>query len=176
MLFYWVFNYFQTIAIDPKLTVISGLKGLRVLKTTQSSFVNFVNDEYRSLADQHDRIFSTVVDCSWEYSHIDNLMFCQAWNKVKNIIIKNFAGDVQQGVASPSVQNTLFLTEKEVLETIPHVAAISITMPNKHYFNFDTKAFPGVVSGENNEVFMPVDKPHGTIYAQLARKDLKSNL
>lgn len=38
-------------------TVISGLDKLRVLKTTQSSFVNFVSDEYRSLPDQHDRIF-----------------------------------------------------------------------------------------------------------------------
>jgi urate oxidase len=28
-------------------TIESGLKDLRVLKTTQSAFVNFVNDDYR---------------------------------------------------------------------------------------------------------------------------------
>lgn len=161
---------------EPKQTVISGIRGLRVLKTTQSSFVNFVNDEFRSLPDQYDRIFSTVVDCSWEYSHTNNVKFCQAWDTIKNIIIKKFAGDPNVGTSSPSVQHTLYLTEKEVLDAIPEVSVISMTMPNKHYFNFDTKPFQSVVPGDNNEVFIPVDKPHGTIYAQLARKDLNSHL
>ncbi|XP_075152472.1 urate oxidase [Haematobia irritans] len=161
---------------DPKQTIISGIRGLRVLKTTQSSFVNFVNDEFRSLPDQHDRIFSTVVDCSWEYSTTDGVKFCQSWHTVKNIIMKKFAGDPTVGVSSPSVQHTLYLTEKEVLDTIPQVSVISMTMPNKHYFNFDMKPFQSVVPGDNNEVFIPVDKPHGTIYAQLARKNLMAHL
>jgi urate oxidase len=42
---------------DAKACVVSGLNDLRILKTTQSSFINFVDDEYRSLPDQHDRIF-----------------------------------------------------------------------------------------------------------------------
>lgn len=37
--------------------VKSGLKGLRVLKTTQSAFVDFVQDEYTTLADAPERIF-----------------------------------------------------------------------------------------------------------------------
>ena len=57
-------NYFQAIIKGrygtPKVT--AGLKGLRLLKTTKSGFVNFVNDGYRSLPDQEDRIVSTVVD------------------------------------------------------------------------------------------------------------------
>ncbi|XP_030384888.1 uricase [Scaptodrosophila lebanonensis] len=161
---------------DPKQSVISGIKNLRVLKTTQSSFVNFVNDEFRSLPDQYERIFSTVVDCSWEYSETDMLEFGGAWQTVKNIILKNFAGDPNVGTSSPSVQHTLYLTEKEVLDVLPQVSVISMTMPNKHYFNFDTKPFQNIVPGDNNEVFIPVDKPHGTIYAQLARKHIKSNL
>eukprot|EP00099_Drosophila_melanogaster_P013877 NP_476779.1 urate oxidase [Drosophila melanogaster] len=161
---------------DPKQTVITGIKGLRVLKTTQSSFVNFVNDEFRSLPDQYDRIFSTVVDCSWEYSDTENLDFLRAWQTVKNIIIRNFAGDPQVGVSSPSVQHTLYLSERQVLDVLPQVSVISMTMPNKHYFNFDTKPFQKIAPGDNNEVFIPVDKPHGTIYAQLARKNINSHL
>lgn len=42
---------------DMKPTIISGLKNLRVLKTTRSSFVDFVDDEYRSLPDMEDRLF-----------------------------------------------------------------------------------------------------------------------
>ncbi|XP_017029386.1 uricase [Drosophila kikkawai] len=161
---------------DPKQTVITGIKGLRVLKTTQSSFVNFVNDEFRSLPDQYDRIFSTVVDCSWEYSETDSVDFSRAWQTVKNIIIRNFAGDPQVGVSSPSVQHTLYLSERQVLDVLPQVSVISMTMPNKHYFNFDTKPFQQIVPGDNNEVFIPVDKPHGTIYAQLARRNINSHL
>ncbi|XP_060647928.1 uricase-like [Drosophila nasuta] len=161
---------------DPKQTVISGIKGLRVLKTTQSSFVNFVDDEYRTLADQHDRIFSTVVECTWEYSDIENLNFINAWESVKDIVLKNFAGDPKVGIPSPSVQHTLYLTEKQVLDTLSQVAVISMCLPNKHYFNFDTKPFQQLVPGDNDEVFIPTDKPHGTIYAKLSRKDLKSHL
>ena len=160
----------------PKQIIISGIKGLRVLKTTKSSFVNFVNDEFRSLPDQHDRIFSTVVDCAWEYLHTGNEEFSQIWQTVKNVIIRNFAGDPNVGISSPSVQNTVYLTQKEVLDLVPEISVISMTMPNKHYFHFDTKPFKAIVPGVNDNVFIPVDKPHGTIYAQLARKDLRSRL
>ncbi|TDG48395.1 hypothetical protein AWZ03_005140 [Drosophila navojoa] len=161
---------------DPKQTVMSGIKDLRVLKTTQSSFVNFVDDEFRTLADQHDRIFSTVVECSWEYSETQSVDFLRAWQTVKDIVLRNFAGDPSVGIPSPSVQHTLYLSEKQVLDVLPQVSVISMTMPNKHYFSFDTKPFQKLVPGENNEVFIPIDKPHGTIYAQLSRKDLKSHL
>lgn len=43
--------------VDKDPVVISGIKNLRVLKTTNSSFVNFINDEFRTLPDQPDRIF-----------------------------------------------------------------------------------------------------------------------
>lgn len=37
--------------------VKSGLSGLTVLKTTQSAFVDFVQDEYTTLSDAAERIF-----------------------------------------------------------------------------------------------------------------------
>ncbi|XP_055375799.1 uricase [Condylostylus longicornis] len=155
-----------------KPTVISGVKDLRVIKTTKSSFVNFVNDEYRSLPDQYDRIFSTIVESRWEYSQTDNVNFCAAFDKVKEIILKNFAGDYAIGISSPSVQHTLYLTEKEILDNLPQVTAIKMQMPNCHYFNFDTSKFQSVTPGDNNEVFIPTDKPFGIIYAQLDRKNM----
>lgn len=45
-------------------------------------------------------------------------------------------------------------------------------MPNNHYFVFDTSKHPTLVEGHNKEVFHPVDKPSGIIYAQLKRKNL----
>lgn len=146
---------------------------MRVLKTTQSAFVNFVNDEYRSLPDQHDRIFSTVVRSSWQYSTVTGVDFDYCWNKVKQCILNNFAGETEKGIFSPSVQNTLYLAEKQVLETIPEISSIDMTMPNKHYFTFDFSKFPKVVNEvelKEETVYVPVDKPAGIIYAQLDRK------
>lgn len=159
-------------------TIISGLKNLRVLKTTRSSFVDFVNDEFRSLPDMEDRLFSTNVSCCWEYSHVNDLDFDHTWNIIKDIILRNFAGDPIEGVPSPSVQNTIYLSQKDILAAVPQIAVVNIEMPNIHYYPFDISKFPKVVQGENKEVFHPVDKPNGNIFSQLSRVQvtLKSKL
>ena len=57
----------------------SGLKDLRVMKTTQSAFKKFVNDEYRSLPDAEDRLFCTVVDSWWWYNTVQGVDFNKNW-------------------------------------------------------------------------------------------------
>jgi len=148
----------------------SGLKDMRVLKTTQSSFVNFINDEFRSLPDMAERIFSTVVFAKWEYFTSKNLDFDVAWEIVRDAILSNFAGPPETGVYSPSVQNTLFITQKEVLQKIPQVSFIEMEMPNKHYYTADFSKFPSTVgTTDNKEVFIPTEKPSGIIRCVLGR-------
>ncbi|CRK89803.1 CLUMA_CG003441, isoform A [Clunio marinus] len=157
-------------------TVISGIKNLRVLKTAQSSFVNFVDDEYRTLPDQKDRIFSTIIDCDWEYMKIPDIDYDKSWEVVKHCILKNFAGDLVCGTPSPSVQHTLYTAEKEALERVPAINTIEMTMPNKHYFAFDFSKFKGLEIESTNDgdtVFLPLDKPSGVIYGKLNRKPSK---
>ncbi|XP_046643712.1 uricase-like [Daphnia pulicaria] len=149
-------------------TIESGLKDLRVLKTTQSSFVNFVNDDYRSLPDASDRVFSTVITSRWEYSTV-NVDFCKAWNTVKDAIMKVFAGPADKGIYSPSVQNTLHLTEKLVLDSVPEINYIEMILPNKHYINVDLSKFKNVGFAHNDTVLQPLDKPSGNIRAALTR-------
>jgi len=62
---------------EPKLT--SGIRDLRVLKTTQSAFYKFINDEYRTLPNTNDRILSTVVTADWVYSTTQGFCFDKAW-------------------------------------------------------------------------------------------------
>jgi urate oxidase len=50
-----------------------------VLKTTQSAFTDFIRDEYRTLPDVNDRIFSTIVMATWEYSTVNNVDFDCVW-------------------------------------------------------------------------------------------------
>jgi urate oxidase len=55
-------------AITASLT--SGLTDLLVLKSTGSAFENFYRDEYTTLAEVDDRIFSTSVDLTFTFSDI----------------------------------------------------------------------------------------------------------
>ncbi|XP_022820982.1 uricase [Spodoptera litura] len=158
-------------------TVKSGLSGLRVLKTTQSAFVDFVQDEYTTLTDAAERIFSTVVEAEWIYDNMRTADFDNAWLTVKDAILDKFAGPADIGVYSPSVQHTLYQAEKTVLEKVPEINWIKMTMPNKHYLNIDMSKFPAnVTKGDpNHNIYQPIDKPAGLIYAQLRRKP-KSHL
>lgn len=59
--------------------------------------------------------------CAWEYSSISDIDFDHTWHTVKEIILKNFAGDPVEGVSSPSVQNTIYLSQRDVLEAVKQV-------------------------------------------------------
>ncbi|XP_068238021.1 uricase [Palaemon carinicauda] len=156
-------------------TLTTGLTGMRVLKTTQSAFTNFVDDEFRSLPDMKDRIFSTVITVNWQYNTVDGVDFGKIWSHIYKLVIDKFAGNPDTGIFSPSVQNTIYILQKAALDEIPEVSKIDVTMPNKHYYTVDLSKFPEVGSKENNEVFLPIDKPAGNITAILGRK-VKSKL
>ena len=161
--------------------VSSGIRNLRVLKTTQSAFVKFVDDEYRTLPDAEDRLFSTIVTADWTYNNIRTVDFDEAFNIVRETVLEVFAGPADTGIFSPSVQNSQHLTQKQILEKVPQIESVSIEMPNVHYFGFDFSKFkriPGL-TGTNSgsgEVYNPVDKPSGHITSTLSRQSLKAKL
>lgn len=115
---------------------------------------------------------STVVDCSWEYSKNPHVDFDKAWELVKHCILHNFAGDLDKGIPSPSVQHTLYLAEKDALEQIKAINWMEMTMPNVHYVNIDFSKFNSQFFNNEAEetVFLPLEKPSGVIYLKLARK------
>lgn len=106
--------------------ICSGLTNLRLLKTTQSAFTDFFQDGYRTLPDANDRIFSTVVTATWEFSTTNGVDFDTAWSTVKDCVIDCFAGPPHEGLFSPSVQNTLYLAEKMALDKIPQVGVVHV--------------------------------------------------
>lgn len=160
--------------------VSAGLRELRVLKTTQSAFTNFVSDEYRTLPDAEDRLFSTIVTADWSYGRFaSGLDYDRAHATVLASVLEVFAGPADKGVFSPSVQHSQHLTQRMVLDKIPQVDKISISMPNVHYFGFDFTRFPripGLTTSGTGEVYHPVDKPSGQIRSTLARSDLRARL
>ncbi|XP_071777986.2 uricase [Centroberyx gerrardi] len=149
--------------------VHSGMKDMKVLKTTQSGFVGFLRDRFTTLQEAKDRCFCTSVYARWRYNKVQNIDFDAAWKCVKETIIEKFAGPYDRGEYSPSVQKTLYDTQVLVLDRVPEVEEIEIIMPNQHYFTIDMTKM-GLTN--KDEVLLPLDSPSGNITGTVRRKQL----
>ncbi|CAL8253195.1 unnamed protein product [Merluccius merluccius] len=147
--------------------VHSGLKDMKVLKTTQSGFEGFHKDRFTTLQAAKDRCFCTSVYARWRYNKVANVNFDGTWKSVKETIIEKFAGPYDEGEYSPSVQKTLYDSQNLVLERLPEVEEIEIVMPNQHYFTIDMTKI-GLMN--KDEVLLPLDNPSGNITGTLRRK------
>lgn len=57
----------------------SGIKDLKVLKTTQSGFEGFIKDQFTTLPEVKDRCFATRVYCKWRYHQCRDMDFDATW-------------------------------------------------------------------------------------------------
>nr|XP_032825524.1 uricase-like [Petromyzon marinus] len=122
--------------------VRSGLRGLRVLKTTQSGFAGFAREGFTSLEETRDRFFCTEMEARWAFQRGLSLSardYDEARERVHACLLETFAGPPDTGVYSPSVQHTLYLAGQCVLRSLPHVEDIRITMSNLHYTPIDLR-------------------------------------
>ncbi|ORY96575.1 uricase [Syncephalastrum racemosum] len=151
-------------------TVSSGLSNLLVLKTTGSAFHGFYKDQYTTLPEVWDRIFSTAVDCKWTFgtkpaSVMRSLNFDAVHAGVRDITLHTFATD-----DSASVQATLYLMQKRILGQFRDVEEVYYSLPNKHYTGIDLSKFNIDNTGKNLDLYYPMPDPSGLITATLARK------
>lgn len=144
--------------------LISGLKDLTVLKTTQSGFVGYPKDKYTTLPETTDRILATDVSARWRYSTGLDLAapdFNKDYEDIKALLLEGFTENY-----SHALQQTLFDMGKKVLEAHGEVDEIKFSMPNKHHFLVDLSPF-GL--DNPNEVFFAADRPYGLIEATVQR-------
>lgn len=152
--------------------IYSGIKDLKVLKTTQSGFEGFIKDQFTTLPEVKDRCFATEVYCKWRYHQGRDVNFDAIWDTVRDIILEKFAGPYDKGEYSPSVQKTLYDIQVLSLSRVPEIADMEISLPNIHYFNIDMSKM-GLINKQ--EVLLPLDNPYGKITGTLKKK-LASNL
>jgi urate oxidase len=67
---------------------------------------------------------------------------------------------------SLSVQHTLFDIGKAMLQSVPEMARVKLTMPNLHCNLVDLSRFG---QDNPNQIFVPIDEPHGYIEAVIER-------
>ena len=142
--------------------VVSGLRDLVLLNTTDSEFHSFPRDRYTTLPETTDRILATAVDARWRH-----LAGTTDWDE-------SFAGARQAleeafvGTYSYSLQQTLYAMGERVLQSRPEVAEIRLTLPNRHHHLVDLSPF----DLENPaEVFIAADRPYGLIEGTVTRDD-----
>jgi urate oxidase len=70
---------------------------------------------------------------------------------------------------SPSVQASIWIIGKAILERHPEVDAIDMTMPNLHHWTVDLSPF-GIAN--DREVYVSTTEPHGLIQATVHRSDM----
>lgn len=142
-------------------TARSGISDLIILKTTRSAFEGYIHDEYTTLKETRDRLFGTAVKAEWKYRGQEP-GYGACWHTVRETILEIFACHDSLGV-----QHTLYAIGEAVLDRVDAIAEIHIAMPNRHCLLVDLEPFG---MDNPNEVFLPIDEPHGLIEATLRRQ------
>jgi urate oxidase len=152
--------------------VVSGLRDLTVLNSTDSEFWGYVKDRYTTLPEAHDRVLATEVSCRWRHSWCDDSRPAPDWDEsyaqVKHHILTAFAETY-----SLSLQQTLYQMGVRVLDNRGEIEEIRFSLPNKHHFLVDLEPF-GLKN--DNEVYFAADRPYGLIEATVLRDGCEARI
>jgi urate oxidase len=142
-------------------TVRTGIRDLAVMKTTRSAFSGFPRDRFTTLAETEDRIMATKVTASWAYADPAGVDFDRSFDAIRATFLETFADH-----HSVSVQASIWIVGKAVLEAHPEVAEIAMSLPNLHHWTVDLAPF-GIEN--DREVYVSTTEPHGLIEATIRR-------
>jgi urate oxidase len=150
--------------------VVSGLRDLVVLNSAGSEFRGFAKDRYTTLAETSDRILATAVHARWRHSapaeYGGPADWGGAYRTAREALLTAFGQTY-----SYSLQQTLFAMGKRVLEELPAVAEIRLSLPNKHHFEVDMSPFGLDGPPDGGRVFYAADRPYGLIEGTVLRDD-----
>jgi urate oxidase len=152
-----------TVTYDGSVTwVVSGVRDLVVLKSTDSEFWGFIEDRYTTLQPTNDRVMATSLLAQWRHTSED-VDWGKSYDAVLQALVDTFASH-----HSLALQHTLYEMGAAALSSQPEIAEIRFSAPNKHHFVYDLARF-GLEN--NNEVFHADDRPYGLIEATVRRDD-----
>jgi urate oxidase len=153
-----------TVAVGRDETVVeAGLEDLVVMKTTRSAFSGFPRDRYTTLADTEDRLMATKLTAIWTYGAPD-IDYDVAWSAVRATLLEVFADH-----DSDSVQMSIWVIGKAMLERHDELDEVRMTLPNLHHWTVDLEQF-----GIDNDrlVYVSTTEPHGLIEATIRRSEV----
>ncbi|GLY82243.1 factor-independent urate hydroxylase [Actinoallomurus iriomotensis] len=140
--------------------VVSGIRDLVVLNSTDSEFWGYVKDEYTTLPETRDRILATEVTAQWRHTSAE-ADWEGTYPEARRHLLEAFAGTY-----SLSLQQTLYAMGDRLLDGLPEVCEVRLSLPNRHHFTVDLEPF-GL--DNDNEVFYAADRPYGLIEGAVVR-------
>jgi urate oxidase len=141
------------------LVVDAGIADLAIMKTAKSAFAGFPRDEFTTLPDTDDRIMATKVTATWRYAAETD--YDATFAAVSRTLLDVFADHF-----SVSVQASIWIIGKAILERHPEVAEVTMTLPNLHHWLADLSRF-GLEN--DRQIFISTTEPHGLIQATVRR-------
>ena len=148
--------------IEDEAWVVTGIRGLDVLKSTGSEFSGFPRDRYTTLRETKDRILATSVTARWRHARADG-DWAESFVQVRSALLETFAAK-----HSLALQQTLYAMGEAVLNARAEVAEIRLSMQNNHHFAVDLTPFD---LANDNEVFYGSDRPYGLIEGTVTRDE-----
>ncbi|MCA0145352.1 factor-independent urate hydroxylase [Blastococcus sp. LR1] len=142
--------------------VVSGIRDLVLLNTTNSEFWGFAKDEYTTLAETKDRILATQVTAQWRFRGTD-VDWAAARTGAREALLTAFADTY-----SYSLQQTLFAMGARILDAVDAICEVRLVLPNKHHFLVDLTPFD---LPNDDEVYLAADRPYGLIEGTVLADD-----
>ena len=149
-----------TASRDAPTNVSSGIEDLTVMKTARSAFSGFPRDAYTTLAETDDRIMATRVSATWRYAGTE-LDWDALFDGVQGTLLDVFAEH-----ASPSVQASIWIVGRAILDRHAALEEITMVLPNLHHWTVDLTLF-GLEN--RGEIFVATTQPYGLIEATVRR-------
>ncbi|MGW3660704.1 factor-independent urate hydroxylase [Streptomyces sp. NPDC005151] len=155
--------------------VISGLKDLTVMNTTNSEFWGYVKDKYTTLKEAYDRILCTDVAAAWCYNWTSDDDRMPNWEKsyeqARKHILQAFAETY-----SLSLQQTLYQMGSRVINSRSEIDEIRFSLPNNHHFLVDLEPFGVKNETADGAVYFAADRPYGLIEATVLRDGIEQQI
>jgi urate oxidase len=155
--------------------VVSGLKDLTVLNSTDSEFWGYTKDKYTTLPETHDRILATDVAARWRFHWTDDEQETPDWEKsyeqTRKHLLQAFAETY-----SLSLQQTLHTMGARVIDHRGEIDEIRLSLPNKHHFLVDLEPFGLENDTADGAVYVAADRPYGLIEATVLRDGCEARI
>ena len=142
-------------------SVESGIAELVVMKTSRSAFSGFPRDEFTTLAETEDRLLATKVSATWRYLDGSDVDYDASFVAVTRTLLDVFADH-----HSVSVQASIWIIGRAIVERHAEVAEITMTLPNLHHWTADIERF-GIPN--DRQIYVSTTEPHGLIQATVRR-------
>jgi urate oxidase len=150
---------------EAETTIDAGIADLTVMKTSKSAFSGFPRDEFTTLPETGDRLLATKVTATWRYEPsaiARQLDFDVLYRAISGTLLEVFAEH-----HSASVQASIWIIGRAILERHPEVSEVTMTLPNLHHWLADLSRF-GLPN--DREIFIPTTEPFGLIQATVRRE------